>query len=273
MISPLFLPEFTHRFSRRADIKRSIVSVDNDLPLLSIVTEVMNGADHIQQTIDSVTSQDYDNVEYIVVDGGSTDETLNIIEANREKISHIISEPDRGIYDAINKGIRFAHGDIVGIIASNDWYNEDIFGHIIEEYKKNPHAIIYGIVKIYMNERFCGIEGHPVEWLRNGMFPHSTVFVPREVYLEHGTYDITYRIAADYDAMIRYWKANVPFSFCDRVLANVRVGGISSSPLSAIEQKSVMKKHGFIAENHENMSRRLLKKAFNSSVDWIRDKF
>ncbi len=255
------------------EIKRSSVFADNDIPLLSIVTEVMNGADHIQQTMDSVISQDYDNVEYIVVDGGSTDGTLDIIEANRDKISQVISEPDKGIYDAINKGIKYAHGDIVGIIASNDWYSENIFGNIIGEYKKNPHAIIYGISKIYMDEKFCGIEGHPVEWLRNGMLPHSTIFVPREVYLKHGTFDISYRIAADYDAMIRYWKANVPFSFCDRVLANVRVGGISSSPLSAIEQEAVMRKHGFMAEEHETLSRRLLKKAFNSSVDWIREKF
>jgi len=254
-------------------IERSSVSAENNTPLLSIVTEVMNGADHIQQTIDSVVSQDYTNVEYIVVDGGSTDGTIDIIEANRDKIDHVISEPDTGIYDAINKGIRLAHGDLVGIIASNDWYSDNIFAYVINEHKKNSHAILYGIVKVYMDERFCGIEGHPVEWLRNGMLPHSTIFVPRKVYLEHGTFNISYRIAADYDAMIRYWRANVPFSFCDRVLANVRVGGISSSPLSAIEQKAVMKKHGFIAEEHETLSRRLLKKAFNSSVDWIREKF
>ncbi len=255
------------------EIKRSSVFADNDIPLLSIVTEVMNGADHIQQTMDSVISQDYDNVEYIVVDGGSTDGTLDIIEANRDKISQVISEPDKGIYDAINKGIKYAHGDIVGIIASNDWYSDNIFAIVISEYKKNPHAILYGIVKVYMDERFCGIEGHPVEWLRNGMLPHSTIFVPREVYLKHGTFDISYRIAADYDAMIRFWKADVPFSFCDRVLANVRVGGISSSALSGIEQREVMKKYGFISEEHETLSRRLLKKAFNSSVDWIREKF
>jgi len=247
--------------------------ISDDKPLLTIITEVRNGVDHIQQTINSVIHQDYENIEYIIVDGVSTDGTLDIIERNKEKISLIISEHDEGIYDAMNKGIRQAKGDLIGIIASNDWYNQNIFGEIINLHKLNKNAIIYGIAKLYDKEVFKAATAMSAESLDITMFPHATAFVPREVYEQYGMYDTSYKIAADYDAMIRFHRAGVPFVFCDKVISNVRLGGVSSTSLVGLEHENIKLKYGFITLLEENIIRKVLKKMFNNFVQWIREHF
>ena len=115
----------------------------NKLTLVSIITVVYNGEKYLQQTIDSVVNQSYRNIEFIIIDGGSTDGTLDIIKANEESVSKWISEPDEGLYDAMNKGIRLSRGEIIGMINSDDWYELDAVKIMVEAFLNNPTKNIF----------------------------------------------------------------------------------------------------------------------------------
>ncbi|MCB0383237.1 MAG: glycosyltransferase, partial [Psychroserpens sp.] len=123
-------------------------------PLISIITVVFNGEKYLQQTIDSVTNQTYKNIEYIIIDGGSTDETLNIIKANESHIDFWISERDNGLYDAMNKGISKAKGELIGMINSDDWYELNAVETVVNTYLKNPEKRIFHADRydVYPNE-------------------------------------------------------------------------------------------------------------------------
>lgn len=196
---------------------------------ISIITVCLNSERTIEQTIQSVIRQNYSDYEYIIIDGGSTDKTLEILDKYKENISIIVSEPDDGIYDAMNKGIDISTGDIVGIINSDDWYEPLALETVGKYFQESGAEVIYGRVNIYSENNKVKIQiPTNIEKLRYEMeIPHPATFVKRDVYIKHGTFQQKYKIAADYELMLRLYISGVRFACIDKALANFRHGGIS----------------------------------------------
>lgn len=198
------------------------------LPKVSIITVCYNSEKTIEQTICSVLRQTYPNIEYIIIDGASTDHTLDIIERYKNRI-HLVSEPDSGLYHAMNKGIIRASGEVIGIINSDDWY-EDNAVELAVKYLGNDFDMTYGgCMWIYedgvMQERRC----HSLEELRYRFnISHQTVFVRKEIYEKYGIFNQKYNIAADYDLVLRFYECGVRMVEIPANLAFFRKSGISS---------------------------------------------
>ena len=202
----------------------------NNAPLVSVITVVYNGVTTIEQTIQSVLKQSYKNIEYIIIDGQSTDGTLEIVEKYKDFLAYFISEKDDGIYDAMNKGIRQAKGEIVGIINSDDWYESYAVEKVVKAFTEDSKiGVVYGKVNRVLldgtiKEQIC----EPLEklWYK-GVVMHPTVFVRRSVYDEYGMFDVSYQICSDYDLLLRLYSSQVGFRYIDMVVANYRFGGAS----------------------------------------------
>lgn len=200
----------------------------NNLPLVSIITVCFNSAKTIEQTILSVLHQTYSNIEYIIIDGGSSDGTQGIIKKYSDRVAYSVSEPDNGIYDAMNKGIRAATGEIIGIINSDDWYDLDAIAKVVEIYSKNKGVdVIHGGIRIYENERFSTSYCPRIKELNLCMIPHPSCFITKAAYNQYGVYNINYRIAADYELVARIYSAKGKFVYYNTILANLRMGGAS----------------------------------------------
>lgn len=199
---------------------------------VSVITPCLNSEKTIRQTIDSVLNQTYSNIEYIIIDGGSTDRTVCIIEEYLALFNgrlKYVSEKDGGIYEAMNKGISQANGDIIGIINSDDWYEIDAVENVVKCFYNNPTGIVYGrILKItesgekeaYQIQKLCTL------WYQMAI-AHPAVFVRKGVYDKYGVFDTNYTLAADYELILRFYCKGVSFKFLDAVLANFRAGGVS----------------------------------------------
>lgn len=200
-------------------------------PIISIITVSFNAVNTIEQTILSVINQSYPHIEYIIIDGGSTDGTVEIIKKFSNKISYWVSEPDKGIYDAMNKGIQKATGDLIGIINSDDWYENDIINIVAENYSiKNP-VIIYGdLVKHNGTKQYNCKPHRPLNqfWM-GSVISHPTVFVPRIFYQKYGIFNTTYRVAADYDLLIRLYRNKLNFQYIPYTISHMRSGGVSDT--------------------------------------------
>lgn len=207
---------------------------------ISIVTVCYNSANTIKETIDSVLSQDYPNIEYIIVDGASTDGTQRIVQSYESRISNFVSEKDFGLYDAMNKGISLATGDIVGIINSDDIYSDtSIISTIVSSFQENNVDVVYGDL-IYFKS---GAPSIPLRYYKGGVFslkrvqyglmpPHPTFFIKRSVYQRYGTFDTQYTLSADFDLILRFLGVHkVPFKYIPKVLVKMRTGGKSTSSL------------------------------------------
>ena len=215
---------------------------------VTIITATFNSEAKLQCSIDSVASQDYKNIEHIIVDGGSTDGTLEIIARNKEKIAHFISEKDNGIYDALNKGIKCCSGDIIGFLNSDDVYdNTHVVSLIVENFIEKHADVIYGNL-IYLTKgrdkqkpfRHWESNDFSPNSLKYGwMPPHPTMYCTKEVYEICGLYNDSFRISADYDYILRVFgrpefrKHHIP-----EVLVNMDIGGISNKSLKNIIRKS-----------------------------------
>ena len=201
-------------------------SVEN--PLVTVITVVYNGESFLEETIKSVISQTYSNVEYIVVDGGSTDKTLSIIRKYSHAIDYWISEPDNGIYDAMNKGIGFSRGSFVSILNSDDYYFKDTALEEIMEMSSN--AAIAGNTHI-LDE--CSGKLSIFEGLKGKLniqipFMHPAFLVKKEVYERIGCFDRRYKVAADCDFIMRVYSCeDIYISDIDFVV--MRSGGVSDS--------------------------------------------
>ena len=199
-------------------------------PLISVVTVVYNGELHIDQAIRSVLSQTYDNIEYIIVDGGSTDRTLEIIRAHEDRIDCWVSEPDAGIYDAMNKGIGLASGDLVGLLNSDDWYADGAIAEVARVYADGggKNRVIAGKWGIVFERLGLTIEATPSLRFHTGMpLCHQAMFVSTAAYASVGLYDPGYRFSADLDMVLRLYTNRVPFVFSDKVLVHFRATGAS----------------------------------------------
>ncbi len=207
----------------------------NETIKISIITPCYNSARTIRDTLDSVMVQNYSNLEHIIVDGMSTDGTLDIIREYQEKAPYevkVISEKDNGIYDAMNKGISNATGELVGIINSDDWYESDAIEKTLRVYQHNKYEITYGMVRIYQNDKIREIQFFSHEFILQHMICHPSCFVTKAVYDDFGKYDLKYRSSSDYDWMLkRYSEGKTTFSTNYEMIANMRVGGMSGSNL------------------------------------------
>lgn len=206
---------------------------------ISIITVSYNSAATIRDTIESVLSQSYNDIEYIVVDGASKDSTLAIVNDYSDKIAKIVSEPDKGIYDAMNKGIALATGDVIGILNSDDFFEtSDVIDSVVKAFASSPESqLVFGDI-VFVNAddlntvtRFYSA-GHFRPWkLRFGwMPPHPATFVRAEAYKIIGPYSVEYKISADYEMFVRLLLVHAfKFSRLEKVLVRMRAGGVSTS--------------------------------------------
>jgi glycosyltransferase involved in cell wall biosynthesis len=206
-------------------------------PKISIITVSCNSAKTIKDTIESIISQDYENIEYIIIDGGSTDGTVDIIKKYADKISYFVSEPDKGIYDAMNKGIKAANGDIVGILNSDDFYpNNYILSIVSKAFSKNSCDAVYGdlvyVDKINISKinRYWQAGEYTTSKIKNGwMLPHPTFFVKKRFYNKYGLYNTEFKSAADYEMILKLlYKHNINVIYIPMILVKMREGGISN---------------------------------------------
>ncbi|MES2632447.1 MAG: glycosyltransferase family 2 protein [Pseudomonadota bacterium] len=214
---------------------------------ISIITAVLNRSETLAEALRSVRDQTWGNIEHIVVDGGSTDGTLAVVEQYKAGISQFVSSPDNGPYDALNKGIALATGDIVGFMHADDSYGstnslqqvarafEDpavgaVYGDLVYVGKKDPSRIVrYWQGGPYQRERLT----------QGWMPPHPTLYVRRELYTRYGAFDTRFRIAADYDHMLRLlWRGRVNAAYIPEVLVRMRMGGLSNGSLPNMFRKS-----------------------------------
>lgn len=232
------------------DAQDSVLKPKNeDLPLISIITVVYNGVKTIEQTILSVIQQPYQNKEYIIIDGGSTDGTVALIKKFESYLSYWISEPDNGIYDAMNKGISHAKGELIGIINADDWYEENIFSRIAQQYlETGSDHVIYGMLRIFQDNEFYSMVGNSIRILKEDTIMHPSCFIPLKLYNTFGTYNSSYKYSADYDLILRYVNDGVKFSFIEKPIANFRRGGISSLPDAEREKYKVRVRHHLISK-------------------------
>ncbi len=195
-------------------------------PLLSIITIVFNGQKHIEKTIRSVIEQNYEPLEYIVIDGGSTDGTLDIIRKYEKQITLWKSEPDNGIYDAFNKGLKLVKGEIIGFLNSDDWLDPNALNTIAKNYQSG--RIVYGNVRFWKGDKEISISKSDHTRLKEGMtIAHPGVFVPKSLYDKFGEFKTDLKIASDYEMMVRFFTNKTEFIKTDAVVANMQIGGVS----------------------------------------------
>jgi len=208
---------------------------------VSIITVSFNSAKTIADTIDSVLSQDFPEIEYIIVDGGSTDGTVDIIRQNENRISQWISEKDQGMYDAMNKGIAMATGDVIGILNSDDVYmNTHVISDLMRLMQSQNTEVVFAdlilvdssnqnkVIRYYDSGRF-----HPSKFKFGWMPAHPTVFVKRELYQRVGKFSTTYQIAADYEMLIRMLAIEkASYAYFPKPVVRMRAGGASTSGIS-----------------------------------------
>lgn len=216
--------------------------------MLTMITVVRNDVKGIEETLKSVISQKSPSIEYVVIDGASEDGTLEIIEKYRAGIDILVSEKDSGIYDALNKGIRLAHGDIIGTVHSSDTVLPGVLKIVTDLHDRKPEAILYGCVKAMKDGEFDSVWGWTHRRLPQGMIPHPATFVPRKVYGTYGAYDESFGIAGDYDAFLRFYMNGVEFSFTDLIMQEFDMTGISQRSSSEAEVKRIKAAYGLEAK-------------------------
>jgi glycosyltransferase involved in cell wall biosynthesis len=195
-------------------------------PKVSVVTVVFNGEKYLEQTIRSVLDQTYPNIQYIIIDGGSTDGSLDIIRKYADRVAYWVSEKDRGISDAFNKGIACSEGEIVGILNADDWYVPEAVALAVG--KMEDADVGFGDVQLWRGGRKEAlVKGNARVLQREMTLNHPTVFVKRSCYETFGGFDLHYRCAMDYDLLLRLKVNNCRFVYVPEVLANMRWGGAS----------------------------------------------
>lgn len=200
-------------------------------PLVSIITVVRNSDKYLEKTILSIFKQTYNNVEYIIIDGNSSDKTLDIVRKYNLEIDYWLSEPDRGIYDAMNKGIAQASGEIIGIVNAGDYFLPETLELVVASYKSNVEKtnIIAGTTQVVTKHGFRFDFKPAVEKLSKRMsVPHPSLFVPLNIYKTFGLYSTNYRIVSDYDFLLRV-RNHVSFTCVPEILTCMAPLGASSN--------------------------------------------
>jgi len=217
------------------------------LPSISVITVCLNASETIRDTIESVIRQKYSNVEYIIVDGDSTDQTLNIVAEYRRHISLLISEQDEGIYDAMNKGIEAAKGDVLYFLNADDRFmDDDVLIDVAREFSQDAGAsLIYGNI-VWQKNDITQQSNQPDritrEYLARKTLFHQSAFMKRNLFQRVGRYNIDYRVVADYRWFLDYFmKYEGNYRYIDRLIAYVSTSGISNSTSWEAERIDAMK--------------------------------
>ena len=238
---------------------------------ISEITAVYNSKDTISEAVESVLGQNYDDIEFIVIDGASTDGTTELLEAYRDRISVFISEPDQGTYDALNKGIANASGDVVGFLHADDLFeNNNVLSDVAVTFSESATDAVYGdLVYVIKNEpdkviRYWSSAKYSPDKLKAGwMPPHPTFYVRRSVYEEHGAFDTSFQIAADYDFILRALGCGkIKCHYVPTVFVRMLLGGKSNAALGSILRKS-LEDYRALKKNHVGGMYALLWKNFS----------
>jgi glycosyltransferase involved in cell wall biosynthesis len=228
---------------------------------ITIITVCYNRKATIEKAIKSVLEQNYDNIEYIIIDGNSTDGTKEIIESYRDRISKFISEPDKGMYDAINKGFKLATGDVIGLMHSDDeFYDEKAISRIVSRFNYDPSIEgIYGDGVYVSNDaqermirnRIGG--AFSLQRIKSGWLPlHPTVYLKKAIIDKYGLYNLDFKIASDTEFLLRYlYKYKIKMTYINVYIVKMRMGGMSTSAKRAFEvlyeDYKIYKYHGLTA--------------------------
>jgi glycosyltransferase len=205
---------------------------------LSIITISFNSENTISDTFHSVKNQSNDNYEYLLIDGGSNDRTLTIAK-EQDHISKIVSEPDKGIYDALNKGIKNSTGEIIGFLNSDDtFYDKNSLQNIADSFDKDTDCIFGDLIYSDKNEKVRRVwkgSGFKKGLFKKGWMPaHPTFYCRRNVYEKLGLYDDSFKIAGDFELMLRFLeKHNIRSKYIPKTLVNMKVGGTSNNGLKS----------------------------------------
>lgn len=223
---------------------------------ISVITATWNSGKTVRDTIRSFVSQDYPNTEYVIIDGASSDSTLDIVRSFSNRIDHIVSEKDKGIYDALNKGVQLATGDVIGFLHSDDIYaNNSVLSSIANAFESSQVSAVFGdldyvaksdplkVIRRWKSGQYARKK------MRNGwMPPHPTFYMKRSCYEKFGGFNLNYRIAADYDSLLRYlWKYDISAEYIPEVLVKMRVGGESNRSIGNIARKTLEDRRAMIA--------------------------
>lgn len=224
---------------------------------ISIITACFNREETVGEAIESVLGQDYPDIEYIVVDGKSRDGSMEVIGRYKDSIAKVISEPDSGMYEAINKGIKAATGEVIGLMHSDDvFFDRQVVSDIARRFEATGAELVYGD-GLFIDKRSGKIVrdwigGRYSRWkVRTGWLPlHPTVYIRRETMERWGLYDESYKIAADSDLLVRYlYEANLKVEYLNRYVVRMRTGGLSTDSsrrkLMWKEDVRMYKAHGF----------------------------
>jgi glycosyltransferase len=225
---------------------------------ISIITVVYNNITTIKDTIESVLSQDYADIEYIIVDGGSTDGTLEVIKSYGNRITKFISEPDKGIYDAMNKGLRLATGKIAGILNSDDFYADStVISSVIATFQQQKTDSVYGdlvyvkpqntqqVLRYWRSGKY-----NRKKFLFGWMPPHPAFFVKRELYEKLGYFNLDFTSAADYELMLRFlYKHRISAAYLPKLLVKMRAGGKSNKSVENRVKANREDKDAWIVNN------------------------
>lgn len=210
---------------------------------ISLITVVRNGELFLQNCFKSVIEQNYPQIEYIVVDGNSTDQTMDIIEQHKKHIDIIISEGDKGLYDAINKGISLASGEIVGLLNSDDMLADPtIIAEVAMLFKKNEGLQgVYGDLNYIHPDsgkivrKWQSKQADRIDLIKGWMPAHPTLYLRRALFSKYGNYALDLGTAADYDLMLRYFYVhNLKMQYLPKLMVNMRTGGLSNGTLKAL---------------------------------------
>ncbi len=205
---------------------------------ISIITVCYNSEQFIKSAIDSVLDQTYNDIEYIIVDGASKDKTIDIVKSYGNKIAKFISEPDKGIYDAMNKGIQIATGEIVAILNSDDFYaNNDVIQNVANAFTNRTIDGIYGDLLVVFREdtnkikRKYESKKFQLKSLEYGIMPgHATIFLKRHLFEKYGLYKTDYKIAADFELLVRMFYAHkIKIKYLPQIFIKARTGGVSDN--------------------------------------------
>lgn len=216
---------------------------------VSLITATYNCDSTVVSCLASIAQQTYADIEHIVIDGGSTDKTLDILLKHRSQLALVLSEKDRGIYDALNKGIQRASGDVIGILHSDDFFeDENVIANVVDIFNKNSKMpMVIGSVKYVDNHntekviRLYSSKKFRVWMLRFGFIPaHTATFIRKDIYERIGLYNIKYASAGDFEFFIRaFWLYEIPFLVINQVLVRMRIGGLSSSGVKSYWRSSI----------------------------------
>ena len=215
---------------------------------ISIITVVLNNKKYIEDCIQGVLEQTYQNIEYIVVDGGSTDGTLDIIKKYDDKITKWISEPDRGIYDAMNKGISMATGDVVGILNADDvYYDCNVLGSVADIMRNaNIDACYSDLVYVGQHDLGAVIRYWRSCPFKPGLFregwvpPHPTFFARKRIYEQYGNFDLDYTLAADYELLARLLERHrITSVYVPKIFVKMRLGGATNKSIANILKQNI----------------------------------